>query len=280
MSAKRAILITGCSSGIGLAAAKALRERGYQVIASCRKSEDVERLEQDGFEHVLQLDLASSESIETAVDQTLKLCDAKLFAVFNNGAFGVPGAVEDLSRDALRRQFETNVFGTHELTRLLIPTFLQQDDARIIQNSSVLGFIGAPFRGAYCASKFALEGLTDTMRLELAGTPVKCSLIEPGPILTRFRANALKAFQAEIDIEGSRHSAQYQEVLARLSKEGPGMKFTLPAEACNKLVIHALESPRPRARYRITTPTHVMHVLKRVLSTRLLDAFLLKYGGA
>lgn len=276
----RAVLITGCSSGIGLSAAQILQARGYRVIASCRKPEDVERLQRDGLKHVIQLDLASTESIERGVEQTLQLCDAKLYALFNNGAYGVPGAVEDLTRDALRRQFETNLFGTHELTRLLIPTFLQQDDARVIQNSSVLGFIAAPYRGAYIASKFALEGLTDTMRLEFAGTPIKFSLIEPGPILTRFRANALAALQAEIDIDGSRHAARYREVIARLSKEGPGMKYTLPPESCVKPLIHALESTRPRARYRVTTPTHVTHVLKRILSTKMLDRFMLKFGGA
>lgn len=240
----------------------------------------MERLREQGLKHVLQLDLASTPSIEAAVEETLKLCDAKLYALFNNGAFGVPGAVEDLTRDALRRQFEINVFGTHELTRLLVPTLLQQDSARIIQNSSVLGFIAGTYRGAYVASKFALEGLTDTMRLEFAGTPIQCSLIEPGPILTRFRANALAAFKEEIDIPNSRHAKTYEQMLERLSREGPGMKFTLECDAVVKPLIHALESKRPRARYRVTVPTHLTHVLKRIFSSEMLDQFMLKFGGA
>lgn len=277
---KRAVLITGCSTGIGLDAAMTLQERGFRVIASCRKAADIEPLQAKGLETVIQLDLAFTESIERGVAQTLELTGGKLYALFNNGAYGQPGAVEDLTRDALRRQFETNFFGTHELTRLLIPTFLQQDDARIIQNSSVLGFIGAPYRGAYVASKFALEGLTDTMRLELAGTPVKCVLIEPGPIISRFRQNALAAMQASIDIENSRHAALYRKTIERLSKEGPGMKFTLPESAVTKVLLHALESPRPRARYRVTVPTHLTHALKRILSTRMFDRFMLKFGSA
>jgi NAD(P)-dependent dehydrogenase (short-subunit alcohol dehydrogenase family) len=221
MTNGKAILITGCSSGIGLSAALALQERGYTVIASCRQKSDLERLRQEGLNHVIPLDLNSSDSINQAVAEALNIAGDALFALFNNGAYGQPGAVEDLSRDTLRRQFETNLFGTHELTCALLPHFLQQPDARIIQNSSVLGLVAMPFRGAYNASKFALEGLTDTLRLELKNTPVKVSLIEPGPITSRFRANALKAFETEVDIQSSRHVASYQKSLERLRKKGP-----------------------------------------------------------
>lgn len=276
----KAILITGCSSGIGHAAAHSLHRRGYQVIASCRHHEDVVRLREEGLPHVLQLDLADSQSIQSAASQALERSEDRLFALFNNGAYGLPGAVEDLPRDALQRLFEVNVFGTHELTRLLIPALLRQPEARIIQNSSVLGFVAMPNRGAYTASKFALEGLTDTLRLELADTSIRCSLIEPGPITSRFRENSLQAFRREIDRDASRHSQMYKAALKRLETKGPAMKFTLPPEAVVKALIHALESRRPRARYRVTVPTHMMHVLKRILSSRALDRFVRRFGSA
>lgn len=277
MSETKSILITGCSSGIGLAAADELTKRGYRVIASCRKERDVKTLKESGFEHVLHLDLANSQSIQSAVRQTLEICDGKLFALFNNGAYGLAGAVEDISRDALRRQFEANVFGTHELTCLLLPHMLKMPDARIIQNSSVLGFIAAPNRGAYVASKFALDGLSSTLRMELKGATVKCIMIEPGPIKSRFRENALKVFNKEINVEKSRHQAMYARALKRLErKEESSMTFTLGAEAVVKKLVHALESRRPKNYYRVTVPTHLMFILDKILPSKWLDAFIIK----
>ncbi len=270
----KSILITGCSSGIGLDAALGLQQRGYQVIATVRNTEHIALLQEKGLEHVLLLDLQSSESINAAVTSTLEITGRQLYALFNNGAYGLPGAVEDLTRDALRRQFETNLFGTHELTRAFLPIMLQQDDARIVQCSSVLGLVAMPFRGAYNASKFALEGLTDTLRQELADTSVKVVSIEPGPILTDFRKNSLKAFREEIDIEASRHADSYEATLKRLNKEGIAQPFTLGPEAVTKKLIHALESSRPRAHYYVTLPTYLMGFLRRVLGTRALDAFI------
>ena len=280
MTDSRSILITGCSSGIGLAAALTLRERGYRVFASCRKTEDVERLRRDGFADALQLDLTSSDSIQQAVAQVLNATGGELYALFNNGAYGLPGAVEDLPREALRRQFETNVFGTHELTCRLLPTLLKQKDARIVQNSSVLGLIPMFNRGAYVASKFALEGLTDTLRLELRGTPVKVVLIEPGPILSDFRKNALMHFNAEVDIAVSRHRALYEKALQRLAKAGPAAPFTLPASAVVDKLILALEKPNPNPRYYVTVPTYLMGFLRRLLPTRLLDRVIRRLGSA
>jgi NAD(P)-dependent dehydrogenase (short-subunit alcohol dehydrogenase family) len=198
----------------------------------------------------------------------------ELYALFNNGAFGLPGAVEDLSRDAIRAQFETNFFGWLELTNRVLPVMRNQGYGRIIQNSSILGFVAMPFRGAYNATKFAIEGLSDTLRLELNGTDIHVSLVEPGPILSRFRANALVALQQYIDIEHSVHRERYQQVLQRLNKEGPAVPFTLPPEAVLKKVIHALESPRPRARYYVTFPTYLFGYLKRVLPAKTLDRLL------
>jgi Short-chain dehydrogenases of various substrate specificities len=266
----RTILITGCSSGIGLCVAHGLKARGWRVFASARQAADVARLQQEGLE-ALQLDLADSLSIHAAMDAVLQRSGGTLDALFNNGAYGQPGAVEDLSRAALREQFETNLFGTHELTCLAIAVMRRQGHGRIIHNSSVLGLVALPFRGAYNASKFALEGLTDTLRLELHGSGIHVSLIEPGPIISRFRANAMRMYRQNIDADNSFFRATYQRMEHRLTKEGPAAPFTLPPEAVLARVIHALESPRPRARYYVTFPTWLFGTLKRLLSTRGLD---------
>ena len=279
MKETKSILITGCSSGIGLVTALGLRDRGYRVFASARKAEDVRMLTDYGLETV-HLDLTDSASIATAVADILEATGGELFALFNNGAYGQPGAVEDLSRAALREQFETNLFGWHELTCHIIPVMRKHGAGRIIQNSSILGFIALPYRGAYVASKYALEGLTDTLRLELKGTGIHLSLIEPGPIESRFRANAYTMWQKHVDPERSYHRANYHAMQARLRKQGAAASFTLPAEAVLKKVIHALEHPKPKLRYRVTLPTHLFAILRRLLSSRTMDKILLKISGS
>lgn len=264
------ILITGCSSGIGLCVAQGLKRRGHRVYASARKTEDVAMLQAQGLE-ALALDLDDSASIRRAVNEVLARSGGTLDALFNNAAYGQAGAVEDLSREVLRAQFETNLFGTQELTNLIIPLMRAQGHGRIIYNSSLLGLVAMPYRGAYNASKFALEGLVDTLRLELAGSGIHVSLIEPGPIKSRFRANSLAHFRTTIDIERSAHREHYRGVLRRLEKVGPAAPFTLPPEAVLKRVIHALESPRPRRRYPVTVPTHLFAAARRVLPAALLD---------
>jgi len=276
---KKTILITGCSSGIGYCVAKALHERGYRVFATARKRDSVEMLQAEGLES-FRLDLTDSNSIHFAFEEAMRRSDGELYALFNNGAYGLPGAVEDLNRDALRAQFETNVFGWQELTNLAIPVMRRQGYGRIIQNSSVLGFVALPFRGAYNASKYAIEGLSDTLRLELRGSNVHVSLIEPGPIASQFRMNAAKALEKYIDIENSFHREKYQGVLTRLHKPGPAVPFTLPPEAVLKRVIHALEADKPQPRYYVTFPTYLFGVLKRILSTRVLDVLLAKSGNS
>jgi len=267
---KQTILITGCSTGIGYRTAVLLKQRGYRVIASARKVEDVTRLSSEGFE-VVQLDLADSDSIKNAVAEVISMTDGKLDGLFNNGAFGQPGAVEDLSRDVLRDQFETNFFGTHELTNLIIPLMREQGKGRIIYNSSVLGFIAMTYRGAYNASKFALEGLVDTLRLELHGSNIHLSLIEPGPISSDFRKNAFALYQKNIDPSHSYHKATYATMETRLQKKGPAVPFTLPPDAVVEKVIHAMESKRPKIRYYVTFPTYLFGYLKRLLPARVLD---------
>lgn len=274
----RSILITGCSSGIGRCVADGLRARGHRVFATARKDEDVVRLAADGFE-AFRLDLDDSASLHAAVDAVLERTGGTLDALFNNGAYGQAGAVEDLSREVLRAQFETNLFGWVELTNRVIPVMRRQGHGRILQNSSVLGFAAMPYRGAYNASKFALEGLSDTLRLELHGTGIHVVLIEPGPITSRFRANALAMFQRHIDVEHSAHREEYAAQLARMQKPGPAAPFTLPPEAVLQAVIHALESPRPRLRYRVTVPTRLFAVLKRLLPGRAMDWVLRRASG-
>jgi len=274
MSAK-IVFITGCSTGIGYTTAVELKKRHYRVICSARKQKDVLRLKEQGFE-TLQLDLADSTSIHQAVDQLIKLTDGKIDGLFNNGAFGQPGAVEDLSRDVLRSQFETNFFGTHELTNLIIPLMRKQGHGRILYNSSILGFVAMKYRGAYNASKFALEGLVDTLRIELYGTNIQLCLIEPGPISSQFRKNAFALYKKNIQPEGSFHQQTYKAMEERLQKEGPAAPFTLPAEAVAEKVIHALESKKPKIRYYVTFPTYLFGYLKRILPMSWLDVLLRK----
>ncbi|MDI3324148.1 SDR family oxidoreductase [Pontibacterium granulatum] len=270
------ILITGCSSGIGYETAHMLRLRGYRVFATARKMEDVERLSQEGLE-ACQLDLDSTQSINDALDWVLEQTGGTLYALFNNGAYGQPGAVEDLTRDVLRQQLETNLLGWHELTCKVLPIMRKQGYGRIIQNSSVLGLITLKYRGAYNCSKFALEGLTDTLRQELHGSNIFVSLVEPGPITSKFRVNAYAAFKANIDTEHSAHKDVYAAVDRRLAKkdlERGNDPFTLGPEAVVEKVVHALESNRPKPRYYVTFPTYLFAYLRRILSARWLDYIL------
>jgi len=266
------ILITGCSTGIGYFCAKALREEGYRVLATCRYEKDVKRLQEEGFE-TYKLDLRSSKSIEKAVVWADKLVSGKIDVLFNNGAYGQPGAVEDLSREVLKEQFETNVFGTQELTNLILPMMRKNGFGRVVYNSSVLGIISMAYRGAYNSSKYAIEGLCDTLRLELSGSGVDVVLIEPGPIHSDFRKNALAKFLANIDYKNSLHVEVYEKTLQRLeSKEDA--PFTLGEEAVYKALLKAITSKKPKARYRVTFPTKLFWFLKRVLSTKMLDNIL------
>lgn len=274
----RSILITGCSSGIGYHCAHALAGRGWLVVASARKPEDVQRLRGEGLDCV-QLDLDDADSVSNGLAAALEITGGRLDALFNNGAYAQSGAVEDVPREAMRAQFETNLIGWHDLTCRVIPIMRAQGQGRIVQNSSVLGLVTLPYRGPYAATKFALEGLTDTLRLELTGSGIHVSLIEPGPILSRFRENAFAAWQRNIDPEKSAHRAQYEAMAARLKKKGPAQKFTLGPEAVAEKLVHALESPRPKARYYVTFPTHLMGTVRRILSSRALDRFLLRVSG-
>lgn len=267
---QKTILITGCSSGIGLCVAEGLQARGYRVFATARKSEDVLALQARGLES-LCLDVEDSASINAAVDEVLARCDGKLYALFNNAGYGQQGAVEDLRRDVMRAQFETNLFGLLEVTNRVLPAMRANSCGRIINNSSVVGLVALPYRGAYNATKFAIEGLSDTLRMELASTGIFVSIIEPGPIETNFRENALRLFRENIDRENSYHRAAYHRMELRLDKPKSPIPFKLPPEAVLKKVIHALESPKPKLRYYVTVPTILFGTLRRLLPYRGLD---------
>jgi len=273
------ILITGCSTGIGYCAAVSLHQKGYQVLAGVRNISDAQKLQQQGIT-CIELDLADSQSIVQAFNFACEHFENQIDVLFNNAAFGQPGAVEDLSRATLRDQFETNVFGTQELTNLVINRMRQQGHGRIAYNSSVLGIISLAYRGAYNASKYALEGLADTLRLELRDTNIYISLIEPGPIESQFRANAFAKYQQNIDKTQSAHRLTYEAMERRLTKVGPAAPFTLPADAVVDKLLHVIESKRPKIRYYVTFPTYLFATLKRALPHRALDWVLSKVSDS
>lgn len=271
---KGTILVTGSSSGIGYAAARDLGKRGWLVIAAARREGDCARLVSELGVASVPLDLGDEASVAACAAKALEISGGRIDALFNNGAYGQLGAVEDLPGAMLRRQFEVNVIGGHELTRLLVPQMRARGSGRIVQCSSVLGLVVGPYRGAYCASKFALEALSDTMRLELAGSGISISLIEPGPIATNFVKSALANLKATIDMENSVHRQIYRDRIAKM-EAGGNQSFKLEPEAVVEKLIHALESPRPKPRYFVTTPTYAADVMRRLLPTRMLDRFLL-----
>ena len=265
----KTILITGSSTGIGYDAAHALKTRGWRVFATCRKSADVARLQAEGIES-FQLDYERPETITSAVSSILSETDGRLDALFNNGAYAIPAPLEDVPREAMRTIFEANLIGWHDLTNQVIPAMRAQGYGRIVNCSSVLGLVGMKWRGAYVATKFALEGMTDVLRQEMQGTGIQISLIEPGPIATPFRQNAVAQFEKWIDWEASARASEYRDsLLDQLYKGSAGRSW--PTSSVTAKLIHALESPRPHARYFVTTPTHIANGLRRFLPSRLLD---------
>ncbi|TMV02127.1 SDR family NAD(P)-dependent oxidoreductase [Ruegeria sediminis] len=271
---QKSILITGCSSGIGLDAAHGMRARGWRVFASCRQQRDCDRLRAQGFDSP-RIDYTDADSIRSGLAQVLDATGGTLDALFNNGAHGLPGAVEDVPTEGLRHIFETNVFGWHELTRQVIPVMRAQGHGRIVQNSSVLGLVAFPWRGAYVATKYAVEGLSDTLRLELRGTGIRVILIEPGPITSKLREKAIPIFERFIDWENSALREKYENTLLKRLYEGSGPdRFELPASAVTEKLAHAVEARRPRSRYYVTTPTYIAGYLRRILPTGAIDRIL------
>ncbi len=270
----KSILITGCSSGIGKCAAKTLSEQGWQVFATARKPEDLKMLKEELGVHSLYLDYRDEASIKNVADEVLELTNGKLYALFNNGAYGQPGAVEDLPTNALREQFETNFFGWHDLTKRLIPAMRANNEGRIIQCSSIFGFVSAHYRGAYNASKYAVEALSDAMRQELRDTNIKVAIIEPGPIRTEFVPRCLQAYEENIDTENSPHKESYKKRIDAMKKGGTD-KFKLEPDIVVDKLIHALTSKNPKIRYYVTLPTYFMAYAKRFLPAKMIDNILI-----
>lgn len=269
----RWVLVTGCSSGIGRATAQLLRDHGYRVIATARADEDMIELRDEGFS-VLPLELADPVSVQLCAGKALAIAGGALYGLVNNGAFALPGAVEDLSREALRQQFEANVFGTHQLTTLVLPGMIERAEGRVVTVSSVLGLVAMPWRGAYNASKFAIEGLHRTLRMELAGTGVEVALVEPGPIATRFRLNAQRIFEREVDRSRSRHQATYQRLEAERAEPEGRVRFAVEPAVVGERILHALSAERPRLHYLVTGPTWWLELGRRLLPARWLERIL------
>jgi NAD(P)-dependent dehydrogenase (short-subunit alcohol dehydrogenase family) len=246
-----------------------LKSRGWRVLATARKAEDLARLAALGLE-ALPLELSHPASVAACAKAALERTDGTLYALFNNAAYGQPGAVEDLSVEVLKAQFEVNLFAWHDLTRRILPAMRKAGRGRIVQCSSVLGFIAPPYRGAYNASKHALEALSDSMRFELTGSGVTVAIIEPGPIETRFVANAIEMLRRNVPFEGSAHEAEYERRLKAMQAGGV-RRGKLPADAVAAKVLHAVESRRPKVRYRVTTATHIAALGKRLLPATLMD---------
>ncbi len=268
---QKTILITGCSSGIGFDAAHGLRAAGWRVFASCRAETDCARLRDLGFDSP-RIDLADEASIDSGLAEVLAATGGTLDALYNNGAFACPGLVEDLPRDALRAIFETNLFGTHDLTRRVIPVMRKQGHGRIINCSSVLGLVGYQWRGAYVSTKFALEGLSDVLRLEMGPAGIHVILVEPGPITSDIRRKAIPHFERWIDWKNAARSHHYEKLKTRLYAESGPDKFELPASAVTKVILKALNAKKPRPRYYVTIPTHAMGFARRILPSAWLDA--------
>jgi len=268
----KTILITGCSSGIGLETAIYLKSKGYQVFATARQPKDVEMLQKLHFDAFL-LDVTKKETISNTIKQIVQRTNGTLDIVFNNAGFGQPGALEDISTEVLKEQFETNVFGLHEVTSQVLPIMKKQGYGKIIHHSSVLGLVSLKLRGAYNASKYAVEGLADTLRLELEDTNIDITVLNTGPVTSDFRKNAIIKTKENIDIEHSRFQKIYSKNLSAKKSDVP---FNLPAIAVAKKVEKIIISKNIKPRYYITKATYILGFAKRILSTATLDKILLK----
>ncbi|HTO34281.1 MAG TPA: SDR family oxidoreductase [Pararhizobium sp.] len=277
MTDRPSIIITGCSSGIGAWCARALQRDGWRVFATVRRRQDLESLEKDGIEAFL-MDYTKPETISALVDEVFARTGGRLDALFNNGAYGQAGAVEDLPTEALRLQLETNVVGWHDLTRRVIPAMRTQGHGRIVQCSSILGIVPYRWRGAYNASKFALEGLTLTMRMELAGSGIEVSLIEPGPIESRFMVNAIVNIERFIDLKGSVHAVEYERQMRRLTGESGPSAGKLGPDAVYAVLKRALTAKKPKPHYIVTQPAKQGALLKKLLPAALFYRFIGRLG--
>ncbi len=274
-SVERTVLVTGCSSGIGQATAGLLRERGWQVFPTARSPEDLEWLRSKGFQPV-RLDVGDPGSVEDAVEEVMTLSLGRLGAVVNNAGVAQFGAVEDLTRESMRRQFEVNTFGAQDLTNRLIPFFRRNGSGRIVNVSSVYGRVTAPMVGCYCASKYAMEAFSDAMRIELMAERIAVSLIEPGPILSAFRTKSADHSVSSINMDAGRFGDRYARRLKKAKDDQVKTFFTKPPSAVAIKIAHALESRCPRSRYCVTVPAYLGAFLRRFAPDSLIDLMLAK----
>ncbi|MEO0543589.1 MAG: SDR family NAD(P)-dependent oxidoreductase [Pseudomonadota bacterium] len=263
MMDKPVIIVTGCSTGIGAHCARKLLEDGWRVIATARKDEDLARLRAEGAE-ALFLEHRDPDSIASFFSQAMELTGNRLDALFNNAGYAQPGAVEDLPIEALREQMEVNFFAYHQIIHLAVPVMREQGHGRIINCSSVLGRVAMPWRGAYTASKFALNALTKTLRMELDGTGIHVSLIEPGSIPSNIAANGVRYAMKYIDYANSPHADKYRKRLENLNAQKPPTDLS-GAEPVYKALRKALTSRRPRPHYPVKLETHIAIALDRLL---------------
>ena len=273
-NSKTNIVITGCSTGIGLETAKYLQSKGIKVYATVKNSNDIATLREMGLENVMKLDVRESTEISAVIEEVLRQ-DSKIDIWFNNAGYGQAGALEDISTNVLREQFETNVFGLHECTRQIIPIMREQGYGKIIQHSSVLGLVSLFGRGAYNASKYAIEGLTDTLRLELKDRDIYAVLLNTGPITSNFRKTAMQKLRYNIDIENSIFRDSY---LNNLKKKKSKVPFNEEPISVAKVVYEIVQAKKPKPRYYITKATVILGYLKRFISTSMLDRVLTKIG--
>ncbi len=272
MKNQTSVLITGCSTGIGLKTALYLQKKGYMVFATARYQKDVKILKSRGLQ-AYKLDVTKKITIEQCLENVLSKTGGSIDVLFNNAGFGQTGAMEDISTDVLKKQFDTNVFGLFEVTNQVLKIMQTQGYGKIIQHSSVLGLVSLKLRGAYNSSKYAVEGLTDTLRLELINTDIYISLLNTGPIRSNFRQNAIKNLKKNVDIDSSRFKDIYYRNINATKSDVP---FSLEAIDVAKIVEKIIETKKPAPRYYITKATYIFGILKRLLSTALLDKILIK----
>ena len=270
------ILITGCSSGIGKDVAITLHNKGWRVFATCRSKTDCTFFTKLGIES-FPLDLLKEESINCAVNLVKEKTKSQLDVLFNNGAYAIPGAIQDIPRSAMREIFEVNVFGQIDLINRCIPLMMSSDYPKIINCSSVLGFISLPYRGLYSATKYSIEALTDALRRENYDSKIKFVLIQPGPINTDIKKKSVKHFEKWINWKKSIHKKTYEnKVIKRLYDNNYKDSFNsyeLQPDEVTKILINVLNSKKPKARYKITIQTKIAQIMTKLLPTNILDWF-------
>lgn len=271
----RAVLITGCSSGIGRATAQRLNDAGWTVYATARRRDALAELEQAGC-HALALDVTDEQSMRLAV-QVVEDREGAVGALVNNAGYSQSGAVETVPLQALRAQFETNVFGLVRMCQLVLPAMRAQRSGRIVNLSSMGGKLTFPGGGAYHASKHAVEAISDALRFEVRGFGVDVIVIEPGLIRTDFGATAGQGIPRDAGA-GDDPYAAFNDAVGVASESayerGPLARLGGPPEAVARTIAAALDARRPRSRYTVTVSAKVMIAQHALLPDRAWDAFM------